>query len=379
MTTGNKKKKSLFRRIIKSLFIAIYVLISLFLILALLAKYIDANTWFIPTLLALGFPLIFVVFIVFTFIAFYRKYYTTLLILLPFLVWGISVFNKYLNVTSIFYSHNCSLQANQSFKIMSFNVRLFDVYSWKTNHPNHQNILDFIVNQDPDIACFQEYYYQSDGKYITTDFLLKGLKTENIHAYFPVVNRKTDFFGIATITRFPIVNKGEITFSGTSNMCIYTDILLQSDTVRIYNMHLESVRLGTEDYAFISSVEHKPDSLELNKSKSVLRRLINASKKRNTQAAIIAKHIQTCPYPVIVCGDFNDTPASYTYSVISKNLNDSYSLIDKHLGSTYNGNIPFLRIDYILYSNAFNSCNYQIHRINVSDHFPVTCTMTLNP
>jgi len=379
MTLYNKKKKSLFRRIVKSLFISIYIFNSLLLILALLAKYIDANTWPIPTILALGFPYIFLFFIVLTFIALYRKYYTTLLILLPFFVWGISVFNKYLNITSVFYSKNCTISSTKSFKVMTFNVRLFDVYNWKTHHPNHQNILDFIVKQNPDIACFQEYYYQSDGKYITTDFLLKGLNTKNIHTYFPVVNRKTDFFGIATITRYPIINKGEITFLGTSNMCIFTDILINSDTVRIYNMHLESVRLGAEDYAFLSSVEHNPDSIEFNKSKLVLRRLINASKKRNTQATIIAQHINTCPYPVIVCGDFNDTPASYTYSVISKNLNDSYSLIDENLGSTYNGNIPFLRIDYILYSNAFNSCNYKIHRIDVSDHFPVTCNMTLKP
>lgn len=368
-----KKQKSLFRRIFKSMFIFFYFLLLIVLIISLSAKYIDANTWIAPTLFSLGFPYVFVIFIIFSLFALFRKYFITLLIMLPFIIWGFTVFNRYLNFSSIFKKENC--KSNQSFKVLSFNVRLFDVYSWKTNHPNHQNILNFIVGQNPDVACFQEYYYQNDGNYITTDFLLNGLKTKNIHSYFPVVNRKNDFFGIATITRFPIVNKGEITFPGTSNMCIYTDIIIQNDTVRVYNMHLESVRLGNEDYAFISSVEHKPDSIELNKSKSVIRRLISASKKRNTQANIIAQHIRSCHYPVVVCGDFNDTPASYTYSVISKNLNDSYSLIDQYLGSTYNGNIPFLRIDYILYSNTFNSCNYQIHRIDVSDHYPVTCIL----
>ncbi|NMC99210.1 MAG: endonuclease/exonuclease/phosphatase family protein [Bacteroidales bacterium] len=375
MTYLPKKKKSLFRRLLKSSFIVVYFLLLVVLIISLSAKYIDSNTWILPSVFSLGFPFTFIVFLIFTIIALYRKYFITLLIALPFFIWGLTVFNRFLNFSSILKKENCS--TNQSFKVLSFNVRLFDVYSWKTNHPNHQNILDFIVNQSPDIACFQEYYYQSDGKYITTDFLLKGLKTKNIHAYFPVVNRKSDYFGIATITRYPIVNKGEITFSGTSNMCIFTDVLINKDTVRIYNMHLESVRLGNEDYAFIANIEHKPDDVKIEKSKSVLRRLISASKKRNIQAYTIALHIHQCPYPVIVCGDFNDTPASYTYSIISKNLIDSYSLMDKNLGSTYNGNIPFLRIDYILHSPYFNSCQYQIHRIDVSDHFPITCTLSL--
>lgn len=373
MSVMLKKQKSLFRRIFKSMFIFVYFLLLIVLIISLSAKYIDTNTWVAPALFSLGFPYVFIIFIIFSLFALYRKYFITLLIMLPFIIWGFTVFNRYLNLSSIFKKENC--KSNQSFKVLSFNVRLFDVYNWKTNHPNYQNILNFIVVQSPDIACFQEYYYQNDGKYITTDFLLNGLNTTTIHSYFPVVNRNTDFFGIATITRFPIVNKGEITFQGTSNMCIYTDILIQDDTVRVYNMHLESVRLGNEDYAFISSIEHKPDSIELSKSKSVIRRLISASKKRNIQADIIAQHIRLCRYPVIVCGDFNDTPASYTYSVIAKNLNDSYSLIDQYLGSTYNGNIPFLRIDYILYSNAFTSCNYQIHRLDVSDHYPITCIL----
>lgn len=375
MSLHEKKKKSFFRRLVKSSFLLVYFLILTITVLALMAKYIDASTWFLPSILALGFPYIFIVFFFMTLFALYRKYFITLLIALPFFIWGLTVFNRYLNISSIFSSQECK-QSN-SIKVLSFNVRLFDVYSWKTNHPNHQNILDFIVKQNPDIACFQEYYSQNDDQYPTTSVLFNGLKTRNIHEYYPVINRKNDRFGIATITRLPIINKGEIVFQGTSNMCIYTDVLYNNDTIRVYNMHLESVRLGNEDYAFISAVEHKPDSLEINKSKNVLKRLINASKKRNKQADVIAAHIQSCHYPVMVCGDFNDTPASYTYSAISKNLHDSYSILDKKMGSTYNGNIPFLRIDYILYSSAFKSCHYQIHRIDVSDHFPITCDIGL--
>ena len=140
-------------------------------------------------------------------------------------------------------------------------------------------------------------------------------------------------------------------------------------------MHLESVRLGVEDYIFISSLEKSPDSLELNKTKSLIKRLIKAAIERNRQAQIIAKSIEECKYPVIVCGDFNDIPASYTYSTISKNLVDTYKNFDFTLGSTYNGNIPFIRIDYIFHSPDFVSCKHTIHKVNYSDHYPVTAIL----
>ncbi len=367
------KKISLFRTILKVSYLIIYFLWLALLILCLLAKIIPAQVWIIPSMLALGFPFIFIGFLILSVITLFKKYFVPLLIALPFILWGLFVFSRYMDFTSLFKSNAC--KAKKEINVLSFNVRLFDVYSWKTNHPYRQKMLDFIIQQKPDIACFQEYYYQSNQKYPTTSVLLSGLNTTYIHEYYPIVNRKTDYFGIATITKFPIVFKGNILFQGTSNMCIYTDVLINKDTVRIYNMHLESVRLATEDYALLSSIEQNPEDIKVSKSKSVIRHLVRAMKKRNIQAHLIAEHIQHCRYPVIVCGDFNDTPASYTYSAIAKGLTDSYSLFDLQLGSTYNGNIPFLRIDYILYGPSFCSHDYSIHRVNLSDHFPVSCSL----
>lgn len=94
------------------------------------------------------------------------------------------------------------------------------------------------------------------------------------------------------------------------------------------------------------------------------------------QADLIAEEIKKCPYPIILCGDFNDVPASYTYAQISKKLVDTYRNVDLNLGNTYNGNIPYLRIDYIFHSSHFKTCDFEIHRIDMSDHFPVSATLS---
>ncbi len=369
----NKNEKSLFRIIVKFLFLTIYFLIAFSLLLALLAKIISPKTFYIPSLFALFFPVLFILFLFLTFIVLLRKYYITLFIVLPLLLWSFIVFNRYISVFHLFVSDDCP--DNKTCKVMSFNARLFDVYNWKKGHTNYQQILDFIIQQQPDIACFQEYYYQSDGKYPTTEPLLKGLQTSYIHEYYTVINHNKYFFGIATISKYPIIKRGVIPFKGTSNMCIFSDIVVHGDTIRVFNMHLESVRLGIEDYAFISSVEHKPDSIEYNKTIAIYKRLKKSAIKRNIQADVIADSIKQSPYPVIVCGDFNDVPASYTYSKISKGLIDPFSKYDLSMGSTYNGDIPFIRIDYILHSPVFTSCDYLIHHIDVSDHFPVTVNL----
>ena len=348
----------------------------LLLLLSLLSKFIPADTFYIPSLLSLTFPFLFLLFVLFTLLVIYRKYYISLIIAFPVLIWSVVVINRYVDLSCLFFSSKC--EVDSSIKVMTFNVRLFDRYNWKGGFEKHEQILNFIINQQPDIACFQEYYYQSDGKYPTTVPILKGLQTSYIHEHYTVVNNNRDYFGIATITKFPIIKKGIISFKKTSNICIYSDVVIYSDTVRVFNLHLESVRLGVEDYAFISTVEQKPDSAEYNKTLPILKRLIRSAKKRSVQAAIVADSILYSPYPVIVCGDFNDVPASYTYSKISKGLADSYSQCDFSLGTTYNGKIPFIRIDYILHSPAFSSCNYKIHKVDLSDHYPVSVQLYKN-
>ena len=364
-----KKHKSIFRILVKNSFLIVAYFTLILLILALLSPFISPHKFWFPAFAGLSFPYIFIGFVVVFIFMLLRKYKKHIIIFLPFLVYGGFIICRYYHPG--FFNSKTPKKGN--IKVLSYNVRLFDLYNWKSNKSDRNKIFTFLAKENADILCLQEYYFQKDGKFPTTDTLVKFLSAKNVHAAYPSINKENYFFGIATFSKFPIVNKGQITFKGTSNLCIYTDILVFGDTVRIYNNHLESVRLGQEDYQLIDKINFKVDSSEVKDTKNILRRLKRAYIKRSVQVDAISAHIASCPYPVIVCGDFNDTPVSYAYHCMSRGLKDSYCEAGKGIGSTYNGKLPWLRIDFIFHSPNFKAYDFQVPKIDLSDHFPLVC------
>lgn len=366
-----QKQKSVFRILVKNSFLIAAYFTLILLIISLLSPLINPRSFWSPAFAGLAFPFIYFCFIVIFIFILLRKYKKHILIFLPFVIYGGYVACGFYHPGFF----NSAPPEKGTVKVLSYNVRLFDLYNWKSGHKNKNKIFDFLCKENADILCFQEYYYQNDGNFTTTDTLVKFLTAKNVHASYTTINRNRYFFGIATFSKFPIVNKGEITFKGTSNLCIYTDILLFGDTVRIYNNHLESVRLGSEDYQLISNIDFKVDSTEVKDTKNIMRRLKRSYEKRAEQVDEISAHIAACPYPVIVCGDFNDTPVSYAYHSMSSGLKDAYREAGEGIGSTYNGKLPLLRIDFIFHSPCFKAYDFRIPQIDLSDHFPVVCLL----
>jgi endonuclease/exonuclease/phosphatase family metal-dependent hydrolase len=109
--------------------------------------------------------------------------------------------------------------------------------------------------------------------------------------------------------------------------------------------------------------------------KDISFRFRDALKKRAKQVEIVTNHILNSPYPVIVCGDFNDSPISYNYRQMRRNLNDAFIEAGAGVGHTYKGFFPSFRIDYILYNQEFKATSYSSPRIVFSDHYPVVATL----
>ena len=127
------------------------------------------------------------------------------------------------------------------------------------------------------------------------------------------------------------------------------------------------------DYSFISN----PKKENIKKSiLGIITRMKNSYQKRAEEAGVIKEHIIQSPYPLIVCGDFNDTPLSYSYHAIKGKLTDAFSRSGKGIGNSF-VKIPTLRIDYILHDNEFKSTNYQRHNQVLSDHYAVSCEITI--
>ena len=265
--------------------------------------------------------------------------------------------------------------SNTDIKVMSYNSMLFDLYNWSKNAQSRNLILTSLAEENPDILCLQEFYTsEQKGDFNNIDTVSNLVSAKNYHVEYTVTLRKEDHWGIATFTKYPIIKKGKIEFNTRSNnICIYTDVLIKKDTVRIYNMHLQSISFSKADYKFIAEVNNDSTDTkdEVEKSKSILRRLKRAFVKRGKQADIIDLHISNCNYKIILCGDFNDTPASYVYHTIRGKLKDAFIESGSGFEQTYAGKFPRFRIDYILHSSNFKAKNYHHLTETLTDHYPI--------
>ncbi len=269
-------------------------------------------------------------------------------------------------------------------RIMSFNVRLFDLYQWKTEkkYKTRSRIFKMIGEQSPDILCLQEYYSNKEKGFDVKDTLKR---VDSLYNSF-VANFKTlkgeKGWGMAIFSKFPLFNKQRIIFKNSlNNYFQYADFCKGNDTIRIFNIHFESIHFGQEDYLFMNDLANqhpeRQDVFEL--MKRIYLKLGVAFTHRANQVELVKLYVSASPYPVILCGDFNDTPASFVYSRIKEELVDSFCESGSGLSSTYPNLFIPLRIDYILHSkDAFKSVHYDVIREDLSDHFPITTTLVRN-
>lgn len=267
-----------------------------------------------------------------------------------------------------------------SARLMTWNTKLFDLYNWSENRQTRGRMFKLIHDQQPDILCLQEFYTQDTGYFRNLDSLKRLLLLPYAHVEYTYTKKTINHWGVATFSRYPILNQGRIIFNNKSNnICIYTDMLIQQDTIRVYNMHLQSIHFGYSDYDFIDKVAGDGDAEnEVENSKNILRRFKRAYTTRAGQADAIAEHIANCPHPVIICGDFNDTPISYVYHKIANGLNDAFVESGHGFGKTYVNITPFPRIDYILHSTNLRTFDFQtLSTEKMSDHYPIVCRLSL--
>jgi endonuclease/exonuclease/phosphatase family metal-dependent hydrolase len=311
-------------------------------------------------------------------------YPVTLILSIIFLVASIFLKQKigYVNLVCIigsmfhlsgFWGFGMSNDADTSFKVTSYNVRLFDKYEWlKKGSQTKDQIFEELDQINSDIYCFQEFYYEDKpGSFNTKKELSQLFKTKNQFGHFTHHMTGGLHFGLQMFSKYPIVDEGVITFKNDDNNSgIFCDIKINEDTIRVYNLHLGSIRFQNEDYAMFG------DKTKMYKNKKGTQRIIDriqtAYEKRASQVEQVATHINNSPHKVIVCGDINDTPVSYSYRKLKQDMKDAFSENSIGIGTTYSGKIPANRIDYILYNEELSTSQFSIQENTLSDHRAIT-------
>jgi endonuclease/exonuclease/phosphatase family metal-dependent hydrolase len=349
------------------------------LLLSYLCPFVHPNDFWILPFFGLAYPVILLftlLFLVYWAFAKSRMFFGVLLILLfggklHFRTLSLPLNKENLTDTS----------STNTVKITSYNVRLFDLYEWgnEGKFENRNNIFNFLKDQNSDIICFQEFYQQDRPTQFPTRDTLKGLlKTPYCHERYSHKLEGRQNFGIAMLSKFPMISRGDIIFDDPlnidNNYCIFADIVKGIDTFRIYNVHLQSIKFKKDDYKVFSKnankIVDKKSTIEL-----LIEKLKIAYPKRAEQARKVVEHMQQSPFPVIICGDFNDTPMSYTYNIFSSLYKDAFRNSSSGLGVTYAGKVPAGRIDYIFHSKNIHSSNFTIQNEVYSDHKAISCTL----
>ncbi len=269
-----------------------------------------------------------------------------------------------------------------AFKVATYNVHsLYGNQADNVQPETRSQVTDFLAGENPDLVCVQEFYAIGEEYLKTLHKFSRSIRLE----YFFFKNyrdfwQKTKINAIATFSRYPIVDQGFFRLQEKSTFGIFTDIAIHGDTIRVYNLHLESIRLGNDDYSFYSNLTD-PGADEKNfakGSRKMLWKLKKAFALRAMQVEMLTAHMKYSPYPVLICGDFNDTPSSFAYHTLSLNRNDAFvSSGNEWIGSTYaGGRFPAFRIDYMLYDDFFTATSYQKKEVSMSDHYPVISTFT---
>ena len=291
------------------------------------------------------------------------------LFFLPSLLLIIGGFYHHSRFFQVSYGSVSPSNDQKEIKVMSYNVRLFDLYNWTENKETKKAIINQIKEANPDVVCFQEYFYSSKNDFITRDMIVKELNLPYFHESFSDESKGSSYFGLATFSKYPIINKQSHRFKNdNSNQCMWSDVVLEEDTLRVYNAHLGSIRFNYSDYKVIGGKGSPLWPHEKRPEQKILKRLNSGFKKRSTQIKELISILNKSKHSKIICSDINDTPLSFAYHQFDKYFKDAFTISGNGIGGTYVGKVPGLRIDYIWHDKKLSSYNFTTHDEELSDH-----------
>ena len=323
----------------------ILMLLSFFLILIQLILMGTFGAFYKFPILSLLIPVIVLInFIIFIFWVLKFKW--------PLILFIFSFFISYDKWGKIYKFPNNAISVSKGLKVMSFNVRLFNSFNWIKDSNVPKLILKFVEEEKPDIICFQEFSNEFSPRF--KNYPYRYIKSFTKHGQN----------GLCILSKSRLFNNGYIKFDNSINGFIYSSTIYKKDTIQVYNLHLESLRINTKDTLFRKQ-----------NSKKFFDRINNLIKKQEDQAEIFKDTDKENIHPVIICTDLNNNAFSKAYQGIKNKRIDSFKEIGDGFGTTYNFVYLPLRIDFIFVDPQMRIIKFKTHDINLSDHNPISAVI----
>jgi len=334
------------------------------IIIVFIGRFVPPERMWYFSLPALVAPIIYIVALASTLYWIIRWKWIATLAMLVFVVFGMFHVSLYYKL-DIAREYGRQNYERGNITVMSYNVRLFRDDNWTDVA---DSVTSFVRRQRPDIVCFQEFPTAAADR-SRIDSLMRGYTPCGIHS-------ASDNF-VECYTKYRILNAAPIFGMQGTASGMYADLLIGTDTVRVINVHLQTTSVSTDDKAYISEHKFISDATREEKMHGIARRLLDNNILRARQAEIIHSVVERSPYPVILCGDFNDVPISYAYRIAAQGLDDTFSDGGQGYAYTFRGFYNMMRIDYILVSPCFETLSYEVPTIVASDHYPAFARLKL--
>jgi endonuclease/exonuclease/phosphatase family metal-dependent hydrolase len=355
---------------LKKLMVFLNILAMLALIASYAALFTDPRTFWPTAFAGLAYPVILVanLFFVVIWLLSWKKY--IFISLLPILAGWTQVMTL-----APFQFSRPAIVPKEGIRVVTYNIHGFN-YMKGDNASTQERIISLLRSEKPAIVCFQEFKPRGDATLQSFGDSI-GLPFFYQKNYLEYKNNEV-IYGMIIYSKYPVLQTGYLRDERNRVFAIWADVQSGREVFRIYNCHLVSVRFGSKEYSFYEDLKNQEtEKLDLQEGVfNILKKLKRAFILRSGQADKVLASVKTSPHPVILAGDLNDSPFSYCFHSLTKDLRDSYREAGSGWsGNTFAGQLPSYRIDYILHDRKFRAVTYKKFITDFSDHYPVSVTL----
>lgn len=365
-----------FRKLGKRFFIISNLIVCGLFLVSCLQPWLNPNLFWFIGFFSLMFPYLFILVLAFLFFWLLVKPRYTLISLISLLLsWNqiSALFN--LNVDPF-----KKEKPLHSIRVITWNVQGFKTVTAnkKTKNDNLAAVFDFIRAYNADLVCFQEFG-QFDSPEKGGDYVGAMKKMGFGHYVLSKDYSRVTFGytnGVAIFSKHPILKTKRVPFSSSPESVLSADIVIEGDTIRLFNTHLQSFKFNGKDYQDLQRIKENDEKI-VPASRNIVYKMRKAFRNRGQQADMIRPLVDSSQYPEILTLDMNDVPASYAYWQLRADRKDAFLESGFGIGRTFVALAPTLRIDYIFANPAFEILQMEVGQVRYSDHLPIIADLKL--